>query len=378
MKTVCVVITARPSYSRVKSVLQAIDARPDLDYQIVVAASALLNRYGEVATTIDQDGFKVDARLHTVTEGGDPQCMVHTTAATMAQLATTFDRLRPDCVLTIADRYETMATAVAASYMNIPLVHLQGGEETGSIDDKVRNAITQLADLHLVSTRAAAFRVSRMRGYAGIAPGVRITGCPSIDLCARPPVDIPDIVSDGVGPKIDTTQPFIVVIQHPDTTHYEYAAGQVLTTWRAVHGLDIPALWIWPNVDAGSDLTAKSLRMVHEAYPDALIHYSRGFSPEVFLAIARKAKCIVGNSSFGVREAAYLGIPAVDIGPRQNGREFGPNLMRVGFEVEEISRAIRLMIGRPTLPSLIYGSGNSGVMIAGILAETEMRKRGAA
>ena len=118
----------------------------------MVAASALLDRYGEAVSYIQKDGFEISAHVYMVLEGSNLTSMAKTTGVGLLELATVFDNLKPDAVVTIADRYETMATAIAASYMNIPLIHIQGGEITGSIDEKVRHAITKLADLHLVSS----------------------------------------------------------------------------------------------------------------------------------------------------------------------------------------------------------------------------------
>src|SRR3954466_14622752 len=181
-RKVCVVVTARPSYSRIKTALQAIQAHPDLELQLVVAASALLDRYGNAVRFIEDDGFTIAARVYMVLEGENLASMAKTTGLGLLELATVFDNLKPDVVVTIADRYETLATAVAASYMNIPVAHVQGGEVTGSIDEKVRHAVTKLADLHFVATKKAAERVINM----GEDPDtVILTGCPSIDIAAE-------------------------------------------------------------------------------------------------------------------------------------------------------------------------------------------------
>src|SRR5262245_7906581 len=173
-RKVCVVVTARPSYSRIKTALRAIKEHPDLELQVVVAASALLDRFGSAINYIERDGFTISARVYMVLEGGNLATMAKTTGLGLVELATVFDNLRPDVVVTIADRYETLATAVAASYMNIPVAHVQGGEVTGSIDEKVRHAVTKLADLHLVSSTKAAERIVRM----GEEPStVYVTGC---------------------------------------------------------------------------------------------------------------------------------------------------------------------------------------------------------
>ena len=142
-RKVCVVVTARPSYSRIKTALRAMSDHPALELQLVVAASALLDRYGNAARYIEQDGFPIAARVYMVLEGENLVTSAKSTGLGLVELATVFDNLRPDVVVTIADRYETLATAVAASYMNIPVAHVQGGEVTGSIDEKVRHAVAQ-------------------------------------------------------------------------------------------------------------------------------------------------------------------------------------------------------------------------------------------
>ncbi|MCK6582172.1 MAG: UDP-N-acetylglucosamine 2-epimerase, partial [Anaerolineales bacterium] len=174
-RKICVVVTARPSYSRIRTALHAIKANPDLELQLVAAASTLLDQYGNAIRYMEQDGFEISSKVYMVVEGENLTTMAKTTGLGLLELATTLDNLKPDVVVTIADRYETLATAIAASYMNIPLVHIQGGEVTGTIDEKVRHAVTKLADLHLVSTKKAADNVIRMGEYPD---SVYITGCP--------------------------------------------------------------------------------------------------------------------------------------------------------------------------------------------------------
>ena len=178
-RKVCVVITARPSYARIYTALEALRSHDDVELQLVIAASALLERYGNAVSVIKDAGFDVDRQVYMIVEGENLVTTAKSTGLGLAELATVFDNLKPDIVVTIADRFETMATAVAAAYMNIPLAHIQGGEVTGSIDEKVRHAVTKLADIHLVASQNAAERVIRM----GENPdNVLVTGCPSIDL----------------------------------------------------------------------------------------------------------------------------------------------------------------------------------------------------
>src|SRR5918999_485406 len=221
-RRICVVVTARPSYSRIRTALKAIDAHPDLELQLVVAASALLERYGHAIRSIEHDGFEVAARVYMVLEGENLVTSAKSTGLGLVELATVFDNLAPDVVVTVADRYETLATAVAASYMNIPVAHVQGGEVTGSIDEKVRHAVTKLANVHFVSTKLARERVIKLGEDADT---VVLTGCPSIDIAAevaaRPALDFdPFQKYGGVGVSADLSKGYLVVMQHPVTTEY--------------------------------------------------------------------------------------------------------------------------------------------------------------
>jgi UDP-hydrolysing UDP-N-acetyl-D-glucosamine 2-epimerase len=374
-RTVAAVITARPSYARVKTALRAIVRHPDLELRLVVAASALLDRYGNTVRYIEQDGFEVAARVYMILEGENPVTSAKSTGMGLVELATVFDTLRPDVVLTVADRFETIATAVAASYMNIPLAHVQGGEVTGSIDEKVRHAVTKLADLHFVSTALAGERVRRM----GEAPGnVHVTGCPSIDLAAAiledPKLDFDPLDRyGGVGSDLDLSDGYVVVMQHPVTTEHEQARRHVTETLLAVQETGMPALWFWPNVDAGSDGTSKGIRAFREQGPDAKIHFFKNMAPEDFLRLIHNSRCLVGNSSVGIREASYLGVPTVNIGTRQSGRERGPNVLDTGYSRGEIAKAIARQLENGRYPSdRLYGDGRAGERIAELLATTPL------
>jgi UDP-hydrolysing UDP-N-acetyl-D-glucosamine 2-epimerase len=375
-RKICVVVTARPSYSRIRTALTAIRAHDGLELQLVVAASALLDRDGNAVQAIERDGFPIAARVYMVLEGENLVTSAKSTGLGLVELATVFDNLKPDAVVTVADRYETLATAVAASYMNIPVVHVQGGEVTGSIDEKVRHAVTKLSNLHLVSTALAAERVKKL-GEA--EDTIVITGCPSIDIAAevaaRPALDFdPFAKYGGVGPTTDLTNGYLVVMQHPVTTEYDGARHQVDETLYAVRDLGLPVLWFWPNVDAGSDGTSKGIRVFREKEQADNFHLFRNMYPEDFLRLLVNATAIVGNSSVAIRECSYLGVPAVNIGSRQQGRERGANVIDVDHDRAAIGAAVKEHIrrGKPQSDHL-YGDGNAGTRIADCLATAEFR-----
>jgi UDP-hydrolysing UDP-N-acetyl-D-glucosamine 2-epimerase len=369
-RRICVVVTARPSYARIKTALQAIREHPDLELQLVVAASAVLERYGEALKYIRTDGFEVAASVFMVLEGENLVTSAKSTGLGMMELATVFDNLKPHMVVTIADRYETLATAAAASYMNIPLVHMQGGEVTGSIDEKVRHAVTKLADYHFTCTDIAAERVRKM----GEDPdAVFVTGCPSIDLAAEvlksPKLNFdPFMKYGGVGAPVNLEDGYIVVLQHPVTTEYESSRQHIMETLYGVKAVDIPTLWFWPNVDAGSDGTSKGIRVFREEERPSKFHFFKNMEPSDFLRLVYNSNAIVGNSSVAIRECSFLGAPAVNIGTRQSGRERGTNVIDVDYHRDHITGAIRAHLNdAKKKPSTIYGDGSAGPRIAELL-----------
>lgn len=373
VRKVCVVVNSRANYARIKSVMRAIQRHNRLELQLVVGASALLYRYGNVVDLIRADGFEPSSVVYSIVEGENPTTMAKSTGMGIIELSSQFENLQPDIVLTVADRFETMATAIAASYMNIPLAHTQGGEVTGSIDESVRHAITKLAHIHFPATARARDYVVRM----GEAPEtVHLTGCPAIDLLVDTDLSLsPDMFRNdqGTGAQLDPSKPYIVVLQHPVTTEYGSGFAQVSATLDAVDRLGMQTVWLWPNVDAGSDDVSKGLRMYREDNPGANIHFYRNFAAEDYARLINNCAALVGNSSSALREGAWLGVPAVNVGTRQSGREHAANVRHAGYDGQEIERVVREQIehGRYGC-SEMFGDGNAGIRIANHLAENEI------
>lgn len=375
-RKIAVVITARPSYSRVKTVLQAINEHPALELQLIVAASALLDRYGSAINYMEKDGFEVSARVFNVLEGENLTAAAKTTGIGILELSTVFDNLKPEVVVTVADRFETMATAISASYMNIPLAHIQGGEVTGNIDEKVRHAITKLADYHFVASESAAQRVIQL----GEEPAsVFNTGCPSIDI-AQEVKKRNGLAFDpyekygGVGSKPALDKGYLVVMQHPVTTEYQDSRKHIEATLHAVHQLNLPTLWFWPNVDAGADGTSSGIRSYRERHKMENVHFFKNMEGDDFLNLLDQSLCLIGNSSVGIRECSFMGIPVVNIGSRQNRRDRGSNVIDVDYDENEIAQAVQRTIqhGNRT-PSSVYGGGDAGKKIAGLLADLSLK-----
>lgn len=372
MKKILISITARPSYSRIKSAVIALLSNPEVEVSVLASGSALLERYGRVVDLIREDGIHIEDELYTFVEGNEPINMALTTASTIDAAARVISRLSPDMVVTIADRYETLGVAIAASYCGIPLVHVQGGEVTGNIDERVRHAVTKLADLHLVANPNAADRVRRM---GELESAIHITGCPSLDIVdAAKKLSVEEIQKTieqrGVGADLDVSCPFVILMQHPETESFEKSYERMLMTLEAVDKKNIPVLTFWPNVDAGSDATSKAIRHMRERSSLHNFRFIKNLESSAFLKLLSLSKCLIGNSSAGIRECSILGVPVVNIGSRQCDRERGENVLDVGWSSGPIFKALERQCNTPHFPpSFIYGDGLAGQRIADLLSE---------
>jgi UDP-hydrolysing UDP-N-acetyl-D-glucosamine 2-epimerase len=372
IKKICVVVNSRANYARIKSLLVEINKNKKFKLILVLGASATLYRFGRVDKVMRRDHFKIIDKLFSVVEGNDLIAMPKTTGLSIIELSNILKNNKPDLVVAIADRYENLSIAISASYMNIPVAHIQGGETTGSIDEKVRHAITKLSDIHFVSTKRAKDFVIRM---GELKSKVFLTGCPSIDLLKNINFNLPKnfFIKRGSGGIVYPNENYILVIQHPVTTEFDNAEVQIEETIEAVKMFckkkDYKVVWLWPNIDAGSDTFSKKIRIFQNTHPN-YVRFIKNFTPEDYAKVMKNSKCVVGNSSSGIREASFLGVPSVNIGTRQSNRERGPNVRDVNYDRDEIYKSITQQVNKKFKKSLIYGSGDAGKKIAKILLRT--------
>ncbi len=380
MRKICVVVGSRANYSSIKSAMRAIQAHPDLELQLILGASALLDRYGEVAKLIKEDGFSPAAQVYMLIEGENPATMAKSTGLGLLELPTIFSRLKPDIVLTVGDRFETMATTLAAAYMNIALAHSMGGEVTGTIDESIRHAVTKFAHIHFPACDDAKERIVKL----GERPeDIYEVGCPRIDLVA----DVleknrnglgADLFAQGVGGKFDLNEPFLIVSQHPVTTEFGDGERQITETLTAIRNLNLPAIILWPNADAGADDIARGMRKFRENYDDSRIHFFKNLPVDVYITLMSKTACLIGNSSSAIRDGAYIGTPAVNIGSRQQGRQRGGNVIDVDYDAGAIADAVLRQFKHGRYESEpIYGDGHAGEKMADVLAtcDWQLQKR---
>ena len=358
-KKICVAINNRANYARVKSLLLEIKKNKNFELQILLGASAILSRFGELDHILKKDGFNKFKKIYSIVEGENLTTMAKSTGLSIIEMSTFFENYRPDAVLVIADRFENLAVAIAASYLNIPLIHIQGGEVTGSIDEKVRHSITKLSDIHFVATKRSRDFLIKMGENKKT---VFLTGCPSIDIASQAKSKLPKnffVKNRGVGNVPKYKEKYIVVMHHPETTKFTQTYNQIRQTIDAIIKIrNIKIIWLWPNIDAGSDIISKQLRVIRENKLMTNISFFKNFSPEEYIKLIYNCECLVGNSSSGIRESSFLSIPVVNIGSRQNNRERGFNVLNVGHNKNEIYNAIiKQMKNKKIRKSFLYGNG---------------------
>ncbi|MFB6355595.1 MAG: UDP-N-acetylglucosamine 2-epimerase [bacterium] len=374
MKKICIAITSRGNYGHYRPIMEEIKQHPDLELQLMAGGGAVLHDYGKLVEDDKIGEFDVEKLLYFLVEGENPTTMAQSTGVAIQEFTSAFVDLQPDVVLAIGDRFEELALAIATTYMNIPLAHIAGGEISGSIDESIRHAITKLSHLHFPCTDTAARRIIQM---GEPEENVHVVGTPSFDVMNELNLKDTSAVMEeqnkrGTGPVVDLDDEYLIVIQHPVTTEYEENFDYVNETIDAIHELHIPTIWLWPNMDAGSDGLSQGIRTYRENENPDFIHFFVSLPIEQFAPLLNNAKCIVGNSSTGLREAAFLGIPSVNIGNRQEGRERGGNVIDVPYDSTEIKQAIEKQLDHgPYKPDPLYGDGKTSKRIVDVLNRHE-------
>jgi UDP-hydrolysing UDP-N-acetyl-D-glucosamine 2-epimerase len=359
---IAVIITARASFAKFETILEHLP-----EVRLYLCGSALLDHYGNLQPVVAQKFPQMEVvPVYSHMEGGLPVTMAASAGQLTTALATHLHRDKPRLVMVMADRAEVLAAAQAAANLNIPLAHIQGGERTGSIDDRCRDAITTLSQYHFPATRLAGLRVYNLTG----SEKIWVTGCPSIDVAKRallePPVSWQEL--SGAGSDIDPHGPFALVVQHPDTDVWEQSFQQMTQTLRGVSNANLPVMLQWPNADAGTERISKAIRMFRNYHPTVAIRTLPSFPPSRFLRLLSQARVLVGNSSAGIREGSFLGVPVLNVGDRQRGRERGPNVVNVPYNEQAITEAVKRQLAHgPYASSGLYGDGEAGKRIAEVV-----------
>ena len=373
-RRVCFPITSRAYYGRSQLLIRKLHAHPAIELELMLGGSILLDKYSRhIADDIEAGGFTISGSFLNVIEGGNHVAMAKTACLTALEFTNGLHTIDPDVVVICGDRFEQLAISMAAAYLNFTIAHIEGGDISGSIDESVRHAITKLAHIHFVTNDDAYRRVLSM----GEDPRyVFNTGSLDVELAGRVDGTITNdrINSYGVGHTVDLERPFVMVIQHPVTTERENRE-HLQATLHAVSALGVQAIWFWPNPDAGTGEMAESLRHVREQHAERTRHmrFITNVPADEFVALLRRASCVVGNSSAGIKECSVLGTPVVNIGARQQGRLTGDHVVHVDYDAAAIRTAIeRQMANGRYAPSLLYHQPNTSERIVELLSTLEL------
>jgi UDP-hydrolysing UDP-N-acetyl-D-glucosamine 2-epimerase len=378
MRKVCVVTGYRSDYTKLRSVIDAIYLHEGLELQIVAFGAHLLSDCGNTVANIESDGYIINYKCSGSVEGYEPLVMSKSVGLSIIDLSSAYSHLQPDVVILVGDRYEILAAAVAASIGNIPVAHIQGGEISGTIDETIRHAITKFSHIHFPSTDLSKKIIQNMGEKSEHIFNV---GCPAIDYIKDTKyvkIDkIKDIKKlDGASDlNIDFKQPYFILIQHPVTTEYDQAEKQMNITLNAIQRCGVQTILIYPNPDAGSVGMIRAIRKHSRVYgkKSVICNMYKNIPFLTYLNILKYTSCLIGNSSSGIREAHIFGVPVVNIGNRQSGRERTGNIIDTIHNEEKIISEIKNNYGNKFKDiANLYGEGNAGVKIADILYDIDI------
>lgn len=379
IKKICVMIGSRANYSSIKSFLIECKKNKYFNLQIVLFSSATLHRFGDLSKILLKDGFKISFKINTHVEGENLNTMVKSTALGLMQIPEILEISKPDMVLTVGDRYETLATTISSSFMNIPLIHTMGGEVTGTIDEKIRHATSKFADIHFPASRDATRRLIKL----GENPKkIFNVGCPRIDLVKKVLKNKANIKyinnfisSNGVGNIIDVNQRFCLVSYHPVTTDFSKKDGNVKNILEILNELSVNTIVLWPNSDAGSEKVAQNIRKFREKNKNLKnFRFIINLPTEIYIQLMNLTSCLIGNSSSGIREGAFIGTPVIDIGNRQQNRERGKNVVHVQNNLKHKlkSEILFQLTKKKYKRQNIYGNGSAAKKMIKILSNINL------
>ena len=368
MRKVFILVERRADYSRYKPILEKLKADPFFETYLVVTGICLLENHGKDISYIENDGFEINATipmfdLETEDSGGE---MVRSMARVLSGVVTELEKAKPDVVLSGFDIGGNFAVTVAASHMNIPVAHIQGGEVTGSIDESIRHAMSKFSHIHFPATEDARNRLIKI----GENPeDIYVVGCPSIDVLVNTPYVDKAVLEAKY--NLDFFKPFVIMIQHPVTTEMKSSLDQIKETIDVIKRMDIQVLALLPNNDAGHSKIIEEIK-------NSGIKWYPSLSTIDFINIYRNAWALVGNSSSGIHETPTFKIPAVNIGNRQMGRERAANVIDVPNNAVAIEAGINKALFDEEFRAFVktlenpYGIGNSSEQIVKILKEVSL------
>jgi UDP-hydrolysing UDP-N-acetyl-D-glucosamine 2-epimerase len=378
-RTIAVFTGNRAEYGLQYPILRAIDRHPALDYRLLVSGAHLDSNFGSTLDEIRADGFHIDAEIKIEMDAATLYATAQAIGSGIMSISRVLSELKPDMMVVYADRFEGLAAVIAASQMNIPTAHIEGGDltEGGALDDSVRHAMTKLAHLHFTTNQQA---TNRILGMGEESWRVHTVGFPAIDLISEGRFANEAEIVEKLG--LDLSRPIMLFTQHSVSTEFEHAGSQLVPSLEAIEKLaaeGVQTILTYPNNDAGGQAIIESLEAFGaRRIPGTQIRRSLGrHLYHGVLALARnqsiRVACI-GNSSSGLKETPAFGCPTVNIGSRQEGRLRGQNVVDAGYDADAIAKAMKTCLLDDSFRLVCrdaenpYWLGDAGPKIADVLA----------
>jgi len=366
-RKICFVITSVIHYSRNFLLLEELKNSKNIELHIIISGLAISSKYTSlhfnIRDILKKDGHKNIHEIYINMEGDNHVTKAKSIGIGVSEFASAFNQISPDIVIVRGDRFEVLSAAIATVSMNITLAHIEGGDVTGTIDESVRHAITKLAHYHFTTNDQAKNRVIKM----GENPSAVFNfGSPDIEIVKKMALNSRHfeenfVMKLGSGANFNFQEDYVMVMYHPVTSEVYNLSKNTRNLLKVIKNLDMQTLWFWPNFDAGAEKISHEIRHFKDTVKKHKVRFLRYLPPREFLTLLSKTKCLIGNSSSGIKESSYLGIPVVDIGSRQNSRLKAGNVLCCGDKKEEIEKSIRkqLKVGKYPSSNLYYSNDTS-------------------
>lgn len=369
-KKICIVTATRAEYGLLKPLMTAVAASADMQLQLAVTGTHLSPEFGLTWNEVVNDGFAIDERIEMVVSSDSSVGVCKSMGLAMIGFGEAFERLKPDAVVVLGDRYEMLCVAAAATAHTVPLVHLHGGEVTeGAIDDAFRHAITKMAHLHFTSTEAYRERVIQL----GEQPD-RVMNVGAIGLDVIGVTQFMSVAQIGESLGFDLSPGFVLVTYHPETVVEADGARQVTMLIETLLKLDdCKILVTGANADKGGRAINTALRALAAAHPSRICVVS-SLGQVRYLSAAKCARAVIGNSSSGIIEVPSLGTPTLNIGGRQHGRLRAESVVDVALDAQQILAALEVFASDDFRQRLVrmsnpYGDGQTTARIVAQLRQ---------
>ena len=366
MKKICVVTATRAEYGYLKWLMKDIQADSSLELQVIVTGTHLDKSQGYTVEQIKTDGILVSAKVDVQLDNSSPKAICETMSRYGNGFAETLSRLQPDVMVVLGDRYELLPICSTAFMMQIPIAHLSGGDVTeGALDDGVRNAVTMLATYHFPITEDCAKNIRRMRNED---KNIFVTGSTSLDFFNRTTLMTRYELAENLG--LDINKKWALCTLHSETKQdisYNVRMADNLISAMKESLSDFQIVITNANADlGGQEINKLMMKVADESQNQFVVVPSLG--QKRYLSYMKQIELVLGNSSSGILESPYLGVPTVNIGDRQKGRHRCENIVQSGIGKNEIEKSIKeALSGRYSIPSTYWGDGNSSEKIVKVL-----------